>query len=110
MKKMRTGLLLACLFFFGSGVLSTLPGATTERESEIPIIERFTLDTLTVYNPLLTQCDSDPLITASNKRINVHKLRAGSIRWMALSRNMLKRWGGTLNFGDTVNYMQVIPL
>ena len=102
MKKKSIGLLWTCLFFFGSGIFSILPGATTERAFEISISEQFTLDTLTVYNPLSTQCDSDPLVTASNRRINVYKLREGSIRWMALSRNMLERWGGTLNFGDTV--------
>jgi hypothetical protein len=62
----------------------------------------FTLDTLTVYNPSEAQCDADPFVTASNRRINPDKLRKGTIRWMAVSRNMLKRWGGGLNFGDTV--------
>jgi hypothetical protein len=41
-------------------------------------------------------------VTASNRRINVKKLRKGSIRWMAVSRDLLKRWGGSLAYGDTV--------
>jgi len=102
MKKMSAKLLWTCLFLLGSGTFSALPGATTKRAYEISLNELFTLDTLTVYNPLPAQCDSDPLITASNRRINIHQLQEGSIRWMALSRNMLKRWGGNLNFGDTV--------
>jgi hypothetical protein len=80
----------------------TLPGATTARNSVLRISEMFILDTLTIYNPTSRQCDRDPLVTASNKTIDIHKLKAGSIRWMALSRNMLKRWGGALNYGDTI--------
>jgi hypothetical protein len=80
----------------------TLPGASTERYSTLVIPETFILDTLTIYNPTTKQCDRDPLVTASNKRIDIHELKAGSIRWMALSRNMLKRWGGALNYGDTI--------
>jgi hypothetical protein len=80
----------------------TLPGAMTKRDLTLVIPETFILDTLTIYNPTTKQCDRDPLVTASNKRIDIHQLRAGSIRWMALSRNMLKRWGGALNYGDTI--------
>jgi hypothetical protein len=64
--------------------------------------ETFILDTLTIYNPVVEQCDSDPLITASNAKIDTLKLRKKKIRWMALSRDMLKRWNGKLNYGDTV--------
>ena len=63
----------------------------------------FTLDVLTVYNPVPSQCDSSPLVTASNRRINKTKLRSGAIRWMALSRDLLKRWGGQIQYGDTIN-------
>jgi hypothetical protein len=62
----------------------------------------FTLDILTVYNPVRKQCDSTPLITASNQRINKTKLMSGSIRWMALSRDLLERWGGKIQYGDTI--------
>jgi hypothetical protein len=80
----------------------TLPGAMIERDLMLIIPETFILDTLTIYNPTTKQCDRDPLVTASNKRIDIHELRSGSIRWMALSRNMLKRWGGALSYGDTI--------
>jgi len=65
--------------------------------------DSFTLDVLTVYNPLSSQCDASPLVTASNHRINEKKLRIGAIRWMALSRDLLKRWGGRIQYGDTIN-------
>jgi hypothetical protein len=60
------------------------------------------LETLTVYNPSKRQCDATPLITASNARINTQKLYNQEIRWMALSRNLLKRWEGKFHYGDTV--------
>ena len=102
MKKTGAVILLSWLFLLASGSFSILPGATSVARLEIVNSKLFTLDTLTVYNPSRTQCDSDPYVTASNKRINMDKLRKGSIRWMALSRNLLKRWGGQLNYGDTI--------
>jgi hypothetical protein len=69
----------------------------------------FTLDVLTVYNPDRRQCDTSPLITASNHRINQNKLKSGAIRWMALSRDLLKRWGGYIHYGDTVNLIAGDP-
>jgi hypothetical protein len=102
MKKVGVGILGTCLFLLASGFFLRLPGATMEARSEIIRNELFTIDTLTIYNPSPRQCDSDPLVTASNKRINMNELRKGTIRWMALSRNMLKRWGGQLHYGDTV--------
>lgn len=70
----------------------------------IPIVVETTyvLETLTIYNPVEGQCDATPLITASNSRIDVDKLRNNEIRWMALSRDMLKRWNGAFKYGDTV--------
>jgi hypothetical protein len=63
---------------------------------------RTVLDALTVYNPTTRQCDRTPLITASNSKIDKTKLRKQEIRWMALSRNLLKRWNGKFHYGDTV--------
>ncbi len=102
MKKIGAVFLLSWLFLLASGSFSILPGATSVTRLAIVNSKLFTLDTLTVYNPSRIQCDSDPYVTASNERINMDKLRKGSIRWMALSRNLLKRWGGQLNYGDTI--------
>lgn len=60
------------------------------------------LEVLTIYNPVEGQCDDSPLITANNSRIDLGKLRRKEIRWMALSRDLLKRWHGEFNYGDTV--------
>lgn len=54
----------------------------------------------TMYNPVTAQCDSDPLITAGNYKINYWK--ASKHRWIAVSRDLLKYWGGKLKWGDKV--------
>ena len=102
MKNVAKEVLLTFLFLCASAPILTLPGATIDKGFLIAYNESFTLNTLTVYNPMRSQCDADPLVTASNKRIDTKKLRAGSVRWMALSRDLLKRWGGTLHYGDTI--------
>ena len=56
----------------------------------------------TMYNPVASQCDSDPLVTADNSKINLTDLKNEKIRWCALSRDLLKRWGGPYNYGDTL--------
>ena len=60
------------------------------------------LETLTVYNPLTAQCDATPLITASNSFIDTTALRQKDVRWLALSRDLIRRWGGRFCYGDTV--------
>jgi 3D (Asp-Asp-Asp) domain-containing protein len=56
--------------------------------------------TATMYYAVVGQCDSDPLVTASMRKINPKK--ASEHRWIALSRNLLKRWGGRFDYGDKV--------
>jgi hypothetical protein len=63
---------------------------------------RTMLDVLTIYHPTKRQCDKTPLVTASNSKINVNDLKNQNIRWMALSRDLLKRWKGDFHYGDTV--------
>jgi hypothetical protein len=60
------------------------------------------LEILTIYHPTEAQCDSTPLITASNAKIDVNKLYKQELRWIALSRDLLKRWKGDFNYGDTI--------
>lgn len=57
----------------------------------------------TIYNAVEGQCDADPLVTADNSKINLTVLKTGSLRWVALSRDLLKRWGGPYNYGDTIH-------
>ncbi|MEB3150287.1 MAG: hypothetical protein VKL60_14905 [Sphaerospermopsis sp.] len=67
--------------------------------------EEFVIERLTVYNPTSGQTDSTPLITASNAVIDTVKLRKGKLRWLALSRDFLTRWGGKINYGDTIEIL-----
>ena len=45
--------------------------------------------TLTYYQPVKEQCNSQPLITADGSKINLHHLKQGKIRWCAISRDLL---------------------
>lgn len=56
--------------------------------------------TATMYYPVVGQCDSDPLTTASMRVINPNK--ASEHKWIAMSRDLLKRWGGKFDYGDKV--------
>ena len=56
--------------------------------------------TATMYNAVENQCDSDPLTTAGMYQIDPKK--ASDHKWVALSRDLLKRWGGQFDYGDTI--------
>jgi len=56
--------------------------------------------TVTMYEPVSYQTDSTPNILADGTRIRVHK--ASEYRFIAVSRNLLKRHGGWLDYGDFV--------
>ena len=56
--------------------------------------------TVTMYEPVSYQTDSTPNILADGTRIRVHK--ASEYRFIAVSRNLLKRHGGFLDYGDFI--------
>ena len=56
--------------------------------------------TVTTYNPTRQQCDSTPNITADGTKINPRK--ATQYRYVALSRDLLDRWGGPFDYGDYI--------
>ena len=56
--------------------------------------------TATMYNAVESQCDADPLTTAGMYTINPSK--ASEHKWIAMSRDMISRWGGDFNYGDKV--------
>ena len=57
--------------------------------------------TATMYNAEVNQCDADPLVTAGMYKINPNK--ASEQKWIAVSRDLLKRWGGQFDYGDKVS-------
>ena len=56
--------------------------------------------TVTMYNPAKSQTDSTPNETADGTKINPNK--ASEYRYVALSRDLIARWGGPFNYGDYV--------
>jgi hypothetical protein len=68
-------------------------------EPVIPLYQHFVR--VTGYNALAAQTDSTPNILADGTRIDIRN--AGRYRYCALSRNLLKRWGGRYSFGDTIH-------
>ena len=54
--------------------------------------------TATYYNAVESQCDSDPLITASGDSIDLEKLNRYELRWIAISRDLREYY----SFGDSV--------
>jgi 3D (Asp-Asp-Asp) domain-containing protein len=56
--------------------------------------------TVTMYHPVPEQTDSTPNITADGTRFTINK--ASQYRYVAVARNMLKRWGGFLDYGDYI--------
>ena len=76
----------------GAGILSLVlftPGLVAQEDA---VKMRAVPVKVTAYNPVRSQTDSSPLITASNKRV-----RVGMV---ALSRDLEREFGFT--FGDTV--------
>ena len=56
--------------------------------------------TVTKYQPLRYQTDSTPNILADGTRIRIQE--ASNYKFIAVSRNLLKRFGGWLDYGDFV--------
>lgn len=55
---------------------------------------------VTMYHPVSRQTDSTPNILADGTQIRVQ--RASEYKYIAVSRNLLKRHGGFLDYGDFV--------
>ena len=55
---------------------------------------------VTMYQPVYPQTDRTPNITADGTRIRISK--ASEYKYVALSRNLLKRWGGPFDYGDYI--------
>jgi 3D (Asp-Asp-Asp) domain-containing protein len=63
--------------------------------------------TATVYWAEARQTDSDPLVTADNSRIS--RNHSSKNRWMAVSRDMLKKNGGKFEYGDSIEVSGISP-
>ena len=54
----------------------------------------------TMYSPTRAQCDATPNITADGTKINPK--HASNYRYVALSRDLLERWGGPFEYGEYI--------
>ena len=55
---------------------------------------------VTMYQPIHLQTDNTPNITADGTHIRIS--RASEYKFVALSRNLLDRWGGPFDYGDFI--------
>jgi hypothetical protein len=63
--------------------------------------------TATAYGAVAGQTDSKPFLTADNSRIP--RYYGSHTRWLALSRDLLRPWGGPFAFGDKVRVTGISP-
>ena len=63
--------------------------------------------TATAYQAVAGQTDDEPFVTADNSRIKPHY--GSKKRWMALSNDLLARWGGKFQYGDKVRVKGISP-
>ena len=56
--------------------------------------------TATMYHAVRSQTDKTPHITADGTRIDTRN--ASKYRFVALSRDLMKRWGGPFDYGDYI--------
>ncbi len=59
-----------------------------------------TLVTATMYKPHPAYTDSTPDELADGTKINIYRVQ--EYRYVALSRDLLKRWGGPFDYGDFI--------
>lgn len=99
-RKERIIILVTLMSFLSYLVYSTiLFKKVADIEENVARIEYDSI-TATMYCPVVGQCDKDPLVTASMRKINPRK--ASQHKWVAVSRDLLKRWGGKFEYGDKI--------
>jgi hypothetical protein len=75
------------------------PTATAWSEPLPQKLPKYTV-VATVYHAVEGQTDDEPFVTADNSRIKPNY--SSKTRWVALSRDLLKPWGGPFRFGQRV--------
>ncbi|WP_223653267.1 hypothetical protein [Hymenobacter psoromatis] len=63
--------------------------------------------TATAYQAVAGQTDDEPFVTADNSHIQPNY--SSKTRWMALSQDLLARWGGNFQYGDKVWVSGISP-
>ena len=112
MNKLILGLAIL-LVIYANGIISTkfLSDKNIQLQSVIDENKRLSEElneyetegihvTVTMYQPVARQTDSTPNILADGTRIRTQD--ASNYKFIAVSRNLLKRWGGWLDYGDFI--------
>ena len=113
MKQYRLATLVVILITYANGIVSTkflndkniqLQSLTDENKRLQGKLDEYETEgmhvTVTMYQPVRYQTDSTPNILADGTRIRTQE--ASNYKFIAVSRNLLKRWGGFLDFGDFI--------
>ena len=84
-----------------SSKIERLESENSELRDELSHYDEYGIEVdVTMYQPVYPQTDMTPDITADGTRIRIHK--ASEYKFVALSRNLLKRWGGPFDYGDFI--------
>ena len=84
-----------------SDKIEYLENENAELKKELGHFEKYGIVVdVTMYQPTRYQTDSDPDVTADGTKIRISK--ASEYKFVALSRNLLKRWGGPFDYGDFI--------
>ena len=84
-----------------SSKIERLESENSELRDELSHYDEYGIEVdVTMYQPNEIQCDDTPNITADGTRIRISK--GSNYKFVALSRNLLKRWGGPFDYGDFI--------
>ena len=84
-----------------SDKIERLESENSELRDELSHYNKYGIEVdVTMYQPVYPQTDMTPNITADGTRIRISK--ASQYKFVALSRNLLKRWGGPFDYGDFI--------
>ena len=84
-----------------SSKIERLESENSELRDELSHYDEYGIEVdVTMYQPVYPQTDMTPDITADGTRIRISK--ASDYKFVALSRNLLKRWGGPFDYGDFI--------
>ncbi len=84
-----------------SDKIERLESENSELRDELSHYNKYGIEVdVTMYQPVYPQTDDTPNITADGTKIRISK--ASNYKFVALSRNLLKRWGGPFDYGDLV--------
>ena len=84
-----------------SDKIERLESENSELRDELSHYDEYGIEVdVTMYQPVYPQTDNTPNITADGTKIRISK--ASDYKFVALSRNLLKRWGGPFDYGDFI--------